>query len=193
MIWIIIGVLVIAFIFLVGFNVKKTKAWQVDEKELLEGLETIKRSQGYVDEILKPLDLSKAKRYSSFGYNFIQYRNKYKAPDNLNIILDDEKRIMIFYMLLPYTMEIINYSDIKGAEIVEFYKGQSVPKGSTEKVDSIVVEVKLKKNISTVVGVSANDNIPCFVGDEKYNEAYEQAKKFKSIIDDIAKSNKKGN
>lgn len=187
MIWVIIGILIIAFICVMAYNVKASMKWYQDKEEIKKGLSTIKESLIKVENDLKANGMENGKRYSSFGYRFIEYRNKYNQPDNLNIIMDDTQRKMALYLLLPYHFEIINYSDVVDVKIEDkttIQKGQDI-------VESVFVHiiVKQENEREIPIGLSANDNIGCIKGDENYKKAYTQARQFESIIRNIIKNN----
>ena len=52
-----------------------------------------------------------SKHLSAFGYNFIEYRNDFSAPDNMHLWVDEQNKKLAFAELLENHFKIFKFSD----------------------------------------------------------------------------------
>ena len=190
-------VLVIAFVGVMVYNVKRTKKHVKDGKELEENVPIIRENFKRIQEELRKNGFLSSERVSSFGYNFFEYRTKYHVEDNLNVEIDNEHRLLACYSLKPYELKIRSFQELFNAELLinngevdtttvtsgvgtalgGVGIGMAVSNGtSRQQVNSIIVLLSFKDGDQFAINFL--NNVACYQGDDAYNTALVCAKQF---------------
>lgn len=188
------------------FKMKKTKRnlqqIEADIPVILENDKKIKeqlQSRGFVTNYSA----------SSFGYRFWEYQTKHKAPNNLNLLLDNEHCEIVCYMLLPYDFKVYSFKNLlkyelnvnngqvettsnslaTGTSIAGIGIGSASTSGtSKQKVNSIIVQLYFDNG--DLFGINFLNNASCYQGDEKYCCAITEAQRLSAQLDKILIINK---
>ncbi len=140
-------------------------------------------------------DFKASKHFSAFAYNYIEYRNDFKATDNIHIWLDEENKRIAYAKLLPNLndvsepkhFKIYEYSDLRSTKIVAKYEETSVRKILTE----LYVRLEFAGgDYGSIMPVNDNQRYNCDT--PEYDEVVQQAEDFKKLLDEIIESSQEG-
>lgn len=138
-------------------------------KEIKSNIPIIKINYAKAKQELLDNGFVSSEHISSFGYNFIEYRNCFNATDNLHIEIDHENKKLAQYMLLPYTFVIKEFKQIVNVELGT----DTIIKNGRNFYKAIVVTIAFNDGDSFCL--SANDNIGCYENDEHYLKSMQDA------------------
>ena len=210
MIWGFVGVLVVAFVIIMIYNVKKTKAAISDNNEINNTLPLIMNGRSRADADLAANGIIATTKASTMGHKFVDYKTKHNAPDNLNVELDFTNKKMACYMLNPYEFHVYNFADLHrydftvnngkvdfstvsvgiGTGIGGFGVGVGASSGvAQQEITAMALELYFKDGTDFVLNFS--HNVTCYQGDEFYLMCMGTAKSFCAKLDLILEENNK--
>ena len=202
--YVLIPILVIAFVAVLTYCIIKTKKHYADMNYINTTIPIINANYQKAQKELKDSGFLSSERFSSFGHKFVEMMGK--AENNLNVELDRTNRKIACYMLNPYSLTIRNFEDIFSVELLinngkvdttaitgglgtslgGFNIGTAVTSGTSQQVvNSMMVLLAFKEGEPFCINFL--NNVACYQGDDRYNSALFDAKDFVSKIQMIIK------
>ena len=169
-IWCLIGIIFIGYVGTNGYAI------YLRFQEMKNNLPIIDANFYKAKEELKNYNFNTTEHYSSFGYNYIEYRNCYNAKDNVHIEIDKEKKLISYYMLLPYKFILKSFDKIIDVRVVT----ENEIKAGRRFYSMIAIFIQFEGEDE--VAFSVSDNVGCYEGDENCNKFLQDAEKFKTIL-----------
>ena len=177
----------IGYIFLVAgilyelWVIKKMVALYNNYNEIKNNIAIIQSNYVKAKQELLEKGFVSNEHLSSFGYNFIEYRNCFNATDNMHIEIDYENKKIAYYMLLPYLFEIKEFNEIGKVELVT---EKQIKNG---RVFYTTIAVKINFADGKFFGLSVSDNMGCYENDNDYKKYMEDANIFIEKIEKLIK------
>ncbi len=199
MLWFLIALLGIAFVCVMRYNIKQTKAHFDDINSIKEDIPVIEVNAKRIITELQNKNFNASKKFSSMGYKFFEYKTKFNMPNNSNIEFDEEKGKVACYTLLPYAIEIYDFQDI----IEVSYLINNIENIPLKEIDNIINRIKASGNteINVFAGkikfknqseenehlglISFINNAKCSIYDPTFEVVIKRAKEFGELIADI--------
>ena len=202
-------VLVIAFVWIMVYNIKNTKRALKDRKEINETLPKILSGKTRAEKELRENNIVSTACASTMGHKFVDYKTVHHAPDNLNVVLDFTNKKIACYMLNPYEFRTYNFNDLRkydftinngsvdfsstslgtGTSFGRIGVGIATTQGSSQQ-EITAMALMLYFKDGTDFMLNFTQNITCYQGDEFYLMCLTQAKSFCAKLDIILEENK---
>lgn len=203
--YIALGVVAVGLIFLV-IIVLTTKAVK---KEVDKNMPIILENEAKVKAQLQKENFIPSYTATYFGYPYGEYKKR-NAPNNINLLIDEEKAMISCYTLLPYYLKICTLKNLLKYELVVNSGqvetsssslasgtvvggvgiGSSTTSGTAkQRINSIVMQLYFDDD--DVFEIDYLNKSYCYQGDERYREAMTNAKKMQTKLDKILENYKK--
>lgn len=133
MIFTLIGISIAFFVgmgLLLYYLIKQTKRASEDRRKLEFAGPVIQRMSAIAKQRVLELGIGECPDYSTAGYEFFEFKTKCHYEDNVHLLMDDKTRQIVFYQLVPFSINpkatyndlqyfsVHSYSDMIKAEVV---------------------------------------------------------------------------